>query len=66
VRLGWGNAGEILDGLLGAHALDVEPGDWSEVVAGADSEFLDDDGDDLSGMPRAELDDLAVDHEAAA
>lgn len=63
--------------LLGAHAFDVEPGDRSEVLAGADSEFvlsvedpvvgvLDDHGDDLSGMPRAELDELAVDHEASA
>lgn len=63
--------------LLGAHAFDVEPGDRPEVLAGSDSEFvlpvqdsvvgvLDDDGDDLSRMPRAELDELAVDHEAAA
>ncbi|MGH4033815.1 hypothetical protein ACQB60_33350 [Actinomycetota bacterium Odt1-20B] len=63
--------------LLGSHAFDVEPGDRSELLAGADSEFvlavqdpavsvLDDDSDDLSGMAWAELDELAVTSSQAA
>ena len=63
--------------LLGAHAFDVEPGDRLAVLARPDGEFvlavqalvvsvLDDDCDELSRMPRTELDGLTVDHEAAA